>query len=460
MSIFRRKTSRGETEEYHYNFMQGGKRYYGVCEGCTTERAALAFEKKIRDTAKTAAEQKSVKALIDNFREELTGGEAVSLAGAFDRYIAKPKKRIPSEHQARTNRTYWNDFTAFMAARYPEAVNLADVTDRHAEEYITMLRDSGAFVKEVTFTRKDGRRVIESTYTPRCDKLSPRTINARHKAIKAVFAWLKDDAGLARNPFDIPTLDNDTISRDAFTDAELMRIGDAMTMPYTQPIFTIGLCTGLTLGDICLLRWNEIEGGWISNKRRRKTGVMLDIPIMPPLAAFLDQQRPKTGGGEFVAPELAAIALTLCDQDTTVWLSPSLNEESVRRWFRFQCGAVLTDSPSGADFAFASRPEDMPLLADLSRGEPEYPDRSTTLCVGGVSFEQGEGSLSLTASGPGIEHPMPFYCNLPEEFTGRWEENHLAFPQGVDLFLCGRGMVAGLPRSTCLKAQKEETPCM
>ena len=158
--------------------------------------------------------------------------------------------------------------------------------------------------------------------------------------------------------------------------------------------------------------------------------------------------------------ELAAIALTMCDQDTAVWLSPSLQTAEVRRWFRFQCGAVLTDSPSGADFAFASRPEDMPRLADLSRGEPEYPDRSTTLCVGGVSFEQGEGSLCLTASGPGIEHPMPFYCNLPEEFTGRWEENHLAFPQGVDLFLCGRGMVAGLPRSTCLKAQKEETPCM
>lgn len=310
MSIRKRKTSGGQSAEYHYEFMQNGKRYYGVCEGCTTERAALAYEKKIRDTIKTAAEQKSVKALIDNFREELTGGDVILLAGAFDRYIAKPKKRRPSDHQQQRNRTYWNDFTAFMAARYPEAVNLADVTDRHAEEYITMLRDSGAFVKEVTFTRKEGRRVIESTYTPRCDKLSPRTINARHKAIKAVFAWLKDDAGLARNPFDIPTLDNDTISRDAFTDAELMRIGDAMTMPYTQPIFTIGLCTGLTLGDICLLRWNEIENGWISNKRRRKTGVMLDIPIMPPLAAFLDQQRPLTGGGEFVAPELAAMYQT------------------------------------------------------------------------------------------------------------------------------------------------------
>ena len=310
MPVRKRNTSGGQSTEYHYEFMQGGKRYYGVCEGCTTERAALAYEKNIRDTVKAAAEQKSVKALIDNFREVLTGGEALTLADAFERYMAKPKKRIPSEHQARTNRTYWNDFAAFMAAKHPEAVNLSDVTDRHAGEYITLLRESGAFVKEVTFTRQGRRRAIESTYTPQCDKLSPRTINARHKAVKAVFAWLKDDAGLARNPFDFPTLDNDTVSRDAFTDAELARIGDAMTMPYTQPIFTVGLCTGLTLGDICLLRWDEIADGWINNKRRRKTGAMLDIPIMPPLAAFLEQQRPHTGAGEFVAPELAAMYQT------------------------------------------------------------------------------------------------------------------------------------------------------
>ena len=91
MSIRKRKTSGGQSAEYHYEFMQNGKRYYGVCEGCTTERAALAYEKKIRDTIKTAAEQKSVKALIDNFREELTGGDVILLAGAFDRYIAKAR---------------------------------------------------------------------------------------------------------------------------------------------------------------------------------------------------------------------------------------------------------------------------------------------------------------------------------------------------------------------------------
>ena len=37
MSVTKRKTSRGETGEYHYAFAIGGKRYRGVCEGCTTE---------------------------------------------------------------------------------------------------------------------------------------------------------------------------------------------------------------------------------------------------------------------------------------------------------------------------------------------------------------------------------------------------------------------------------------
>ena len=50
--------------EYHYEFMQNGKRYYGVCEGCTTKVAALAYEKKIKETAKKLAEQKNAGAFI------------------------------------------------------------------------------------------------------------------------------------------------------------------------------------------------------------------------------------------------------------------------------------------------------------------------------------------------------------------------------------------------------------
>jgi|GEM_PF-4149310 len=77
-----------------------------------------------------------------------------------------------------------------MAAQHPEIENLSNVTRRHAEEYISLLRSSGAFEKVVTW--KHGERELQ--YKPNNDFLSPRTINARHKAIKAVFARLKEDA--------------------------------------------------------------------------------------------------------------------------------------------------------------------------------------------------------------------------------------------------------------------------
>lgn len=107
MSVFKRKTTRGKTEEYHYSFMVDGKRLRGVCEGCTTERAAIAYEKKLRSTAKTASEQKSVKALIDNFADQLTGGSAVPLADALELYLKKPKKRMPGAKQLAQKISYW-----------------------------------------------------------------------------------------------------------------------------------------------------------------------------------------------------------------------------------------------------------------------------------------------------------------------------------------------------------------
>ena len=292
---------RGKTGKYHYQFIKDGKLYSGPCEGCTTKRKAEAYEKKIRDTVAGLTEQKTVRALVENYRDELTGGQRITLDGAFEAYLRKPSKRTASEHQTARNKTYWNDFRAFMAAHHPEIETLASVTQTHASEYLSLLRTSGAFDKTV-FAVRGGR---EMTYTPANDRLSPRTLNARHKAIKAVFNRLAADVGLLSNPFDIPTLDNDSTSREAFSYEELELINKNMTMPYTKPIFVIGLCTGLTLGDICLLKWSEIDGNWITNKRRRKTGTALEIPILPPLANFLNEQHSLTSAGEYVCPELA-----------------------------------------------------------------------------------------------------------------------------------------------------------
>ena len=121
MSVAKRKTSSGTTAEYHYDFSQDGKRYRGVCEGCTTERAALAYEKEKKEFIKKLASQKTATALVENFRQELTGSTTIPLNEAYALYESKPRPKLPGTSRAKQNRRIWEDFCAFMRSRYPEA---------------------------------------------------------------------------------------------------------------------------------------------------------------------------------------------------------------------------------------------------------------------------------------------------------------------------------------------------
>lgn len=306
MSVFKRTTCKGTTKEYHYRFMQSGKLRRGVCEGCTTERQALDYEKGIKKTAKTLAQQKTVIALIENTRDELSGGDvkSITIADAYSHYVVIVRSRTPGKDQEARNCNYMKDFVAFMADQFPDITMLRNVSKRHAEKYIYELKTSGTFRKELSFVRNGKESVYENKNT----MLSPRTINARHKLLKSVFHWLKDDAGIIVNPFDFGTVEGKPESRDVFSDEELQKIGEAATMPYTKPIFIIGLCTGLSLSDICLLKWSNIKDGFICTNRR-KTGVYLEIPILPPLKKFLSEQFPISGHGEYIAPVLAQMYL-------------------------------------------------------------------------------------------------------------------------------------------------------
>ena len=58
---------------WYYQFIKDGTMYTGRCEGAKTKREAEAYEKKIMATVERASEQKTVKALVDNFRDVLTG---------------------------------------------------------------------------------------------------------------------------------------------------------------------------------------------------------------------------------------------------------------------------------------------------------------------------------------------------------------------------------------------------
>ncbi|WP_294477768.1 tyrosine-type recombinase/integrase [uncultured Victivallis sp.] len=303
MSVAKRKTSGGETDEYHYDFSQNGKRYRGVCEGCTTRTAALGYEKTLREKVKALSEQKSVGALVENFKRELTGGDKITLDAAFELYLAKPKQ--PSAQQQQINRSQWNDFVAFMHATYPAIEQLDCVSRLHAESYIRQLREKGRFVRTIRYQRVIQGKRVEHSYEAQ-SRLSGRTVNAFHKTLKSVFSKLQEEAGILYNPFEFDMMDNDSESRDAFTPAELKLISDNLD-PFVRPLFLIGICTGLSEGDICTLRWSEIrDERWII-RRRRKTGAALEIPILPPLANFLREQKPLSAGSEYILPEHAAM---------------------------------------------------------------------------------------------------------------------------------------------------------
>lgn len=139
----------------------------------------------------------------------------------------------------------------------------------------------------------------------------------------------------------------------------------------------------------------------------------------------------------------AALALTLCDRETPVWLAPALRTPEIEGWLRFHCGSPQAE-PDGALFAFA--PADAaPDLSDLDPGDPRYPDRSTTLVL---LCEALSGGPERRLSGPGIDGERVIAPVGPP--PSLWRERaamHARFPLGVDLVLAAGDSLICVPRT-------------
>jgi len=146
-----------------------------------------------------------------------------------------------------------------------------------------------------------------------------------------------------------------------------------------------------------------------------------------------------------LTPELGAVALTLCDHDTLVWLDPVLaSSEAVTSWLAFHCGAPLTSEIGEAAFALVSDVALLPSLDSFGQGTDEYPDRSTTVVLAAAAAPR-----AVTLKGPGIKDRLTAELPLPGgDFIDQWAENRERFPRGVDLLLVRAGTVVGLPRTT------------
>jgi integrase len=259
-----------------------GKRHFGTCEGAKNQRQAEAFERSVREKATQAAGLKSVKALYETFREDLTGGKKITLDEAFELALKKPRKRTPAEKQISIKRGIWQDFLDFMHGEHPEIVNLSDVMKTHAEEYVALIRESGKYNKAIQYNRGVKKRNASQTisyYAPENIQLSPRTTNYYQVVCTEIFTLLKDDTGLQENQFaSILKLDMKNETREAFSPDELKTIFDKLD-GFTRPLFMLAVWTGLREGDICTLKWSDVDlDRRLISRKTRKTGQKFRFP--------------------------------------------------------------------------------------------------------------------------------------------------------------------------------------
>jgi alpha-D-ribose 1-methylphosphonate 5-triphosphate synthase subunit PhnH len=170
-----------------------------------------------------------------------------------------------------------------------------------------------------------------------------------------------------------------------------------------------------------------------------------------------------------LGPGLAAVALTLLDDDCAVWLAGALaHDDEVAAWLAFHTGARRANAAAEADFVIAD-PATLPPLASLALGTDEAPHLSATVvldvrgCTGLPNTRLPNTGLPdavparFCASGPGIDGTATLAAPWAADgFSAEWQRNNGIFPRGVDLLLVDDDTVAALPRTTHLTAADQE----
>ena len=145
----------------------------------------------------------------------------------------------------------------------------------------------------------------------------------------------------------------------------------------------------------------------------------------------------------------AAIALTLFDHDTPIWLDGRTSATAdVAKWLKFHTSAPVVSDSSIASFALVGDPENLPALDRFAFGSNEYPDRSTTLILQVGSLTDGP---AVELRGPGIDGAAALRASIqPPDLFERLAVNAALFPRGIDVVLVHDDSIVAIPRTTRL----------
>ncbi|WP_339030165.1 phosphonate C-P lyase system protein PhnH [Bradyrhizobium symbiodeficiens] len=156
---------------------------------------------------------------------------------------------------------------------------------------------------------------------------------------------------------------------------------------------------------------------------------------------------PMAGAPDTMMRGTAAIALTLFDHDTPLWLDARMAESpELVKWLKFHTGAPVVQDSSIASFALISDGAALPQLERFALGTSEYPDRSTTLILQVDSLDAGR---SFELRGPGIDGVAILNASVkPFDLFDRLHVNEALFPRGIDVVLVADDALVAIPRTT------------
>jgi integrase len=247
------------------------------------ERSRATAQAKLDSIVEEARSKRNAAGLVERLYEIRTGETipSVKLAGLEEEWGRISRKRKPNVRYASQCRSTLKRFVGFVHAQNPNAQEISQVTR-------TVARD---------FMDAEERRGIAG-----------KTWNDVLKLLRSTFRHLLPQGNI--NPFDgLVGKETETIYRKPFNPEELKKILDAAKDDeFIRPIVVTGVCTAMRRGDCCLLKWRDVDldKGFVTVKTN-KTGVTVDIPIIPLL---FDELSARKGKGEaLVFPDQAEMYL-------------------------------------------------------------------------------------------------------------------------------------------------------
>lgn len=266
---------------WHYDFIVGGVRYRGSTGFKANEKTKAAeVEARLKVEAR---EGHSIEMVWEQTKRRKLAGRELPLEyeKIWDAFAGTASSHA-GDRKLKEYALYLRRFCEWMGEAFPKVKRVSEVLPLHAQQWIAHVRSENG---------------------------SSATKNGMLKTLKMMFGALGKTYGVVENPFaEIKKMPTSATARKAFSPEELRLIGQNAT-GWIYSLCLTAFSTGLREGDICMLEKSSVnlQTGWISIPRTRKTDVNVDIPILPGLRRHIQQAFEDHPDSQYVYPQLAEL---------------------------------------------------------------------------------------------------------------------------------------------------------